>query len=74
MISKIIQKEKERQKYALKFKSKHDWDNGYCESHRESLVSLKEYLEKQVKNYINDNDSQLKEDIKVLEEMIRKYK
>ena len=76
MISKIIQKEKERQEN--NFEWKNAVDCGECRTqmacHKKSLINLKEYLEEILKaadECININ--QLKEDIQELTKMIEAY-
>lgn len=85
MISKIIQKEKDRQKEILE--SIHNgiraYDKVWIEFHKQSLINLKEYLEEELEywrpvfqkhNYIHaPRFTQLKEDIKELNKMIEKY-
>lgn len=66
MISKIIQKEKERQEVYLNGKAEmKDYAGWSCEVHKQNLINLKEYLE------------ELRgppEDIKELTKMIERYK
>jgi len=79
MISKIIQKEKERQE--SNFEWKNAVDCGECRTqiacHKNSLINLKEYMEEIVEIFDNDSDYkqrlEVREDIKELTEMIKKY-
>ena len=87
--SKIIQKEKERQEEILsteRFYEKYK-DNEKINFHKQSLINLKEYLEKMLKpisdmeDALNDEfggsstpeTDQLKEDIQELNKMIERY-
>jgi hypothetical protein len=77
MISKIIQKEKERQE-------KLTTNNCKCEGcehvtsfqikeHKQSLINLKEYMEEVLLPWSCHCTDQIKEDIKELNKMIERY-
>lgn len=82
MISKIIQKEKERQEI-LRTGPQDETDVDFQEFHKQSLINLKEYLEerlemwefanKTVKPIGNSEIIIIKEDIQELNKMIEKY-
>lgn len=84
MISKIIQKEKERQERFLnRMKKGHENAELYPSIHKQSLINLKEYLEERI-NFIEplqlvqfdgwkELNDQLKEDIQELNKMIERY-
>lgn len=79
MISKIIQKEKERQKYYIANRF-----YGAMAQQKQSLINLKEYLEGEITEWIHVDGLlytprthkriiQLKEDIQALTKMIGRY-
>ena len=85
MISKIFQKEKDRQVIILNDKDKASLSSEW-KQHKQSLINLKEYLEEELEfwNSLNINDEvsfdiniirilQLKEDIQELNKMIERY-
>ncbi len=79
MISKIIQKEKERQDRYLKI-AKYDSRpvneiQGKIITHNQSLINLKEHLEEDIIFKLEHHSSilQMKEDIQELNKMIEKY-
>lgn len=84
MVSELIKKEKARQEGYLS-ESKHfdcycedAVENGaYIESHKQSLINLKEYMEEVIDNFDHDDfyneRLQIREDIKELDKMIEAY-
>ena len=81
MISKIIQKEKERQEFNMPkssmIPSDESWVKMIQEGHKQSLINLKEYMEELNENvWVNLDDEsfiKLEEDIQELNLMIEKY-
>lgn len=88
MISKIIQKEKERQKEIIEISIPGHHRHLKRMMHKQSLINLKEYMEEELKdvewlfrfynpkgstNRIREKIEELKEDIKELTKMIEAY-
>ncbi|MHA1737894.1 MAG: hypothetical protein ACTSWD_04855 [Candidatus Heimdallarchaeota archaeon] len=89
MMSKIIQKEKERQEDFIRFLESETHEpfgtknkvntivfQSKINCHKQSLINLKEYLEEDLRMEELGSDErtyQLKEDIKALEEIIARY-
>ena len=75
MISKIIQKEKERQVGYLEQREL-KWENGkaLCLGHKQSLINLKEYIEQYMEFAYPEALERAKEDREELTKMIEAYK